>query len=43
MDTNFCNCGDCVYFDGDCCGNLLSTNYGGGIINAVDCTEFEEF
>ena len=43
MDTNFCDCGDCIHFDGNCCTNILSSNYGGDIINADDCDEFEEF
>ena len=42
-NTNFCDCGDCIHFDGNCCINILSSNYGRDIINADDCDEFEEF
>lgn len=43
LNLNELECGDCIHFDGCCCINCLSNNFGGDIICAVDCTEFEAF
>ena len=42
MNQDF-DCGDCIHFDGDVCVNCVSANYGGDIICAEDCAEFERF